>query len=210
MGPLGNLVDLLEANGAVVVRESFDTHRINAISVWHPGLGPVFAVNRDLPPDRQRFVLAHELGHMVMHEGEPPRDTAELEADSFAEEFLMPASEILSDLRDLDLARAAALKPYWRVPMQSLILRAEHLSVITSGRSRSLHALMNRKRYLPVEPLQFEREEPSIVNQMMTVHLVDHEYSLSDFSRILGLPEERLPLEVRSPQSRNGLRLMTN
>ncbi|MEU8631130.1 ImmA/IrrE family metallo-endopeptidase [Amycolatopsis sp. NPDC048633] len=205
MGPLGNLVNAVELAGGVVVRRDFGTHRINAISVWHPDSFPLFVLNSTLTPERQRFVLAHELGHIVMHEGEPPRDDAEREADSFAEELLMPASEIQRDLQNLDLKRAAALKPYWRVPMQSVILRAEHLGYITTSRCRSLHAYMNKLGYLPIEPMPLEREAPSVLRDMVQVHLGDHAYSVDELARGLGMPSEDL-LDEFAPDLRPTLR----
>jgi Zn-dependent peptidase ImmA (M78 family) len=192
IGPVGNLVNAIEKAGGVVVRHDFETHRINAISVWHPAAPALFVVNSTLTPERQRFVLAHELGHMVMHEGEPPRETAEREADRFAEEFLMPAVEVTSDLKGIDLKGAASLKPYWKVPMQSLILRAEHLRIITSARSRSLHAYMNKLGYLPVEPLSLDREEPSVLTNIVDVHLSAHEYTTDELANVLGMPPQHM------------------
>ncbi|WP_075978721.1 helix-turn-helix domain-containing protein [Actinokineospora bangkokensis] len=192
MGPVGNMVNAIENAGGVIFRNDFGTHRINAISVWHPGAPALFVVNSTLTPEQQRFVLAHELGHMVMHEGFPPRDYAEREADRFAEEFLMPAASVTSDLRGIDLKRAATLKPYWKVSMQSLILRAEHLGLINSGRCRSLHAYMNKLGYLPVEPFPVEREEPSVLVDMVQVHLDDHEYTTKELADVLGMPRNKM------------------
>lgn len=196
MGPAGSLVALIESAGGVVIRKDFETHRINAISIWHPGSSPIFVLNASLTPERQRFVLAHELGHMVMHEGEPPREEAEREADLFAEEFLMPAAEVRSELREMDLRRAAALKPYWRVPMQSLILRAEHLGVISNGRCRSLHAYMNKLGYLPIEPMPLDREEPTVLADMFSVHLDEHGYSFAELADTLGMYEDEFVREM--------------
>jgi Zn-dependent peptidase ImmA (M78 family)/transcriptional regulator with XRE-family HTH domain len=192
MGPVLNLVSLVEAAGGIVVRQEFESHRINAISVWHPGVGPLFTLNRTLSPESQRFILAHELGHMIIHEGEPPREEAELEADQFAEELLMPAAEIAGDLLDIDVRKALALKPYWRVPMQSLILRAQHLDIITYGRSRSLHAYMNKAGYLRSEPMPLEREQPTVLDDMVRIQLTEHGYSTAELAALLGMLEENL------------------
>jgi Zn-dependent peptidase ImmA (M78 family)/transcriptional regulator with XRE-family HTH domain len=199
MGPIGNLVNIIEAAGGVVARWSFDTHRINAISVWYPGSGPLFVLNGALSAERQRFVLAHELGHMVMHEEEPPREAAEREADIFAEEMLMPEAEVARDLHAIDVRKAIALKPYWRVPMQSLILRAEHLGVITTRRSRSLHAYMNKAGYLTVEPMPLAREEPQVLREMLRIHLTEHHYTTAELAEILGMVEEDLLAELPVP-----------
>lgn len=198
MGPVSALVAHVEGARGVVVRRKFGTHRINAISVWHPGSVPLFVLNESLTPERQRFVLAHELGHMVMHEGEPPREEAEREADLFAEEFLMPAAEVRSDLHGIDLRKAATLKPYWRVPIQSLILRAEHLGVISNSRCRSLHAYMNKLGYLPIEPMPLEREMPTVLADMYKVHLRDHGYSVRELAEMLGVFEDELLRDLPS------------
>jgi len=57
-------------------------------------------VNKNDPPTRQRFTLAHELGHAVLHSGENlidyrrnlegSNDRKEVEANKFAAEVLMP------------------------------------------------------------------------------------------------------------------------
>lgn len=202
IGPVPGLVGLVEAAGGIVVRQDFETHRINAISVWHPGIGPIFALNKGLSPETQRFVLAHELGHMIIHEGEAPRDDAEREADQFAEELLMPGAEIMSDLLDIDVRRAVALKPYWQVPMQSLILRAEHLDLITSGRSRSLHAYMNKAGYLRLEPMPLEREQPAVLDEMVRVHLTEHDYTPSELAEMLGIRDGNLTTDLPVSQPR--------
>jgi Zn-dependent peptidase ImmA (M78 family)/transcriptional regulator with XRE-family HTH domain len=202
IGPVGNVVNAIERAGGIIVRHDFETHRINAISVWHPGAPALFVVNSTLTPEQQRFVLAHELGHMVMHEGEPPRDEAEREADRFAEEFLMPAVAVSSDLKGIDLKRAAALKPYWKVSMQSLILRAEHLGIISSARCRSLHAYMNKLGYLPIEPLPVPREEPSVLSDIVQVHLDDHDYSPEELAKVLGMPRTQFVNEFTHRRNR--------
>lgn len=202
IGPVGNVVNAIECAGGVIVRHDFKTHRINAISVWHPGSPALFVVNATLTPEQQRFVLAHELGHMVMHEGEPPRDDAEREADRFAEEFLMPAAEVASDLRSIDLKRAAVLKPYWKVSMQSLIIRAEHLGIITQARCRSLHAYMNKLGYLSAEPFPVPREDPTVLNDIVQVHLDDHDYTPDELAKVLGMKRTQFMDEFTTRKNR--------
>ena len=72
-----------------------------------------------------------------------PTPTMEEEADRFAAEFLMPASDIKSDLKEMTIEKAAYLKPFWRASMQSLIYRAKTLKVITAGQENYLNRQMS-------------------------------------------------------------------
>ena len=51
-------------------------------------------MNSDMPGDRHRFNLAHELGHALMHRHSTGE--CESEANRFAAEFLMPKEEKVS------------------------------------------------------------------------------------------------------------------
>src|SRR5690625_25682 len=67
-GPIGNLTRVLEGSGIIVVHTDFGTPEQDGMTFQAPEVPPIIFVNKDLPPDRLRFTIAHELGHIVMHE----------------------------------------------------------------------------------------------------------------------------------------------
>jgi Zn-dependent peptidase ImmA (M78 family) len=83
--------------------------------------------------DRLRLNIAHELGHLVMHQ--PLRTTVaqvESEAYQFAAEFLMPTDAMQDEIRPpFDLDMFAGLKRRWGVSIQALIVRSKELGIIT-------------------------------------------------------------------------------
>ena len=91
-GPVSDLVATLESGGVAVLRRDLGTTRMDALMSWPKGGRPVVLLGDHAPGDRQRFTVAHELGHAVMHA--VPRDDQEMEADQFASQFLMPQQEI--------------------------------------------------------------------------------------------------------------------
>lgn len=187
IGPVENLTQTLEAAGGIVYRIDFGTRLLDAVSHRVPGMPPLFFVNADAPADRVRNSLAHELGHVIMH-GLPTRDM-ESEAQRFASEFLMPAETIRGQLFGIDLSRAAQLKPYWRVSMQALILRARDLECITRKRASRLFMQMSSLGYRTVEPVGIAPEEPVLAQQIMDLHSRVHGYSVEDLVEIAGIPE---------------------
>ena len=97
--PLPNLVQLCESRGVRVYSLPPFADAVDAYSVWR-GTYPYVFLARRKTPERIRFDLAHELGHLVLHSAESEETTAqEREADAFASEFLMPAASILEYLR---------------------------------------------------------------------------------------------------------------
>lgn len=204
LGPIKNMFTTIEAAGGVIYEIPFGTHRLEAVSHWPPGSFAIFLVNADSPPDRIRWSLAHELGHVVMHS--IPTDAMETEADRFAAEFLMPEREIRPSLDRLDLKRAAQLKAYWRVSMQALIRRARDLSCIPPSRAVRLFAELSGLGYRTNEPVEIPRETPTVLRAALATHRREHNYSLQDLAAMSGMPEEEF--ERLHPMERPALRLV--
>lgn len=99
--PLPNLVHLCEANGVHVYGLPPVAQAVDAFSNWY-GAQPLVFLARQKSPERSRFDLAHELGHLVLHTHtscEGARDQ-EKEADAFASEFLLPEAVIRRTMRN--------------------------------------------------------------------------------------------------------------
>lgn len=211
MGPITNMSTALERAGVVVVRYDLTSPKISAISMGPIDAAPAFIVLNDgMPADRERFTLAHELGHLVMHTGASHVANAEEEADAFASEFLMPAAEIQPQLVGLDIYKAFELKQYWRVSGAAIIRRARDLGQITDARYRSLNVIRSQRGWSKNEPYPFSRDEPTLLGQLVRVHLEDHEYDEDELAGVVGLftPEFRERLPVPGDGKKRHLRLV--
>ena len=188
LGPVQNLTRTIESAGGIVVRGSFGTRKLDAISQWLPGQRPLFFVNGDAPGDRLRFTLAHEIGHIVMHTLHS--EDQEREANEFAAEFLMPGKEIKSDLRSLTMAKLGPLKQYWKVAMTALIRRARDLDQITDRQYRRFFTKLNALNYRINEPNPIPQEEPRLIKEIIEVHQTEHHYSTAEMSLAASLRVE--------------------
>lgn len=206
-GPVRNVVDAIEAAGGIVFRCPFETSKVDAISQWPldaPELPPVFFVNRDVPGDRERWTLCHEIGHIVMHH--VPTADPEGEADRFASEFLMPAEEISTELRDMTLQKAASLKARWKTSMGALIRRAYDLNRITERQYRYLNAQLSARGYRKCEPVPIPPEEPEVFQEIIELHRHAHGRDTQQLSSLVGMFEEDFRAEYW--QGLGGLRLV--
>jgi len=208
-GPVQDLIKTLEDAGVVIVPFDFETTKIDAIARWVPGMPPLIFMNERTPIDRRRFSLAHELGHLVMHH-EPDPDI-ERQADEFAAEFLMPEQDIRHDLRDLTIPKLAQLKRYWKQSMASLLRRAKELGAITTSRWESLMIEMSRRGYRTHEPVELDvkSERPSLLQELIAVHLKKLRYTDDELAHMMRLEPEELWSEYLRGWSRPKLRAVS-
>lgn len=190
-GPLPNLTALAEKAGALVIHSDLGGSSISGVTFAVPGMPPLIALNRDQPADRMRFSLAHELGHLVMHRF--PTPNMEQEAHAFAVALLMPAADIRPSFigRRINLETLAALKPEWRVSMASLLMHSHKLGFLSENQHRYLWKQISARGYRLREPpeLDFERERPEVLGQIVRLHFEALGYSVADLAQMVSLHE---------------------
>lgn len=114
----------------------------------------VIGVNKDHHPHRQRFTIAHEIGHFLLHRSSDRvfidaapvffrdentssgRDPQEIEANQFAAELLMPERELraLVSVQPIDVfddAGVRRLATHFGVSAQALTIRLTRLGLVS-------------------------------------------------------------------------------
>jgi Zn-dependent peptidase ImmA (M78 family) len=148
---------------------SFDS-RLRPVVVLNP-------IKRD--HYRQRFDVAHELGHLVMHgDAEPGGHIVEEQAHRFASELLMPAAEIRDRLPATMGGNVwvtlAKLKEQWGVSMQALLFRARQLGRLGDVSYRNAMTTISARGWRRDEPgLITTIEQPSLLPR--AIELLDQE-----------------------------------
>ena len=191
-GPVFDVTNALERNGCIVVAHNFGSSRIDGFS-QRASYPPCFLhLNAQLPPDRWRWTLAHELGHVVMHfEPTASPKLVEQQANLFAAEFLTPAREIGPQLDGLTFQKLGGLKREWKVSMQALITRACHLRVISEGQRRSMYMRLSKAGYRTREPATLDPpvEKPFLMRLLAQRHLDELGYSRAELCDLLAMSE---------------------
>jgi len=184
-GPVKDLVKVLEDHGVFIVKIDFGTPHIDGFTIVGDGRMPVVFLNSASPSDRTRFTLAHELGHLIMHESVRSMDTVDGEANAFAAAFLMPRDEIEAELKYLSLARLLSLKSKWKVSMGALLHRAKSLGAVTENQSRYLWMQMSSKGYRTQEPNPLPHEVPTLVAEVFEKYQSELNYSDEELCKVL-------------------------
>jgi Zn-dependent peptidase ImmA (M78 family) len=143
--PVEKIADML---GARIVRSDFN-NEISGLLVRR-GEEIVIGVAKEQAPTRQRFTIAHEIGHLVLHDAEEVHvdrefrvklrsqqsteaiDVDEIEANAFAASLLMPEHFLRADARKLsidfeDASKIDALARRYKVSSQAMTFRLMNL-----------------------------------------------------------------------------------
>lgn len=188
-GPIKSMTRVLESIGVVIVRRRMPT-KIDALVDSTPGSPTILLLSEDLLGGRQRFTLAHELAHMVMHTAlNFTYENLEWQADYFASAFLMPEHDIKSKLRNLTMERLIALSTEWRVSVQALVRRAFDLGVISERQYRSWNEQLGKSGYRTSEPYTIPIEEPSLLSSLIRIHMNDLQYTVTELADALAMEE---------------------
>lgn len=198
-GPVRSVSNVLDAAGVLVIPQFIETSDMDGMGVLLTDLPPLVFVNTNIPQDRLRFTLMHEIGHLVLHQSSSIREVSqeiEAEAHRFASAFLMPKQEIKPQLRDLSISKLAQLKRHWRVSMSALLMRAKELGTITPADERQLWRELSRHGWRKREPAQFDvhGESPGVLyEELISLYRSELMYSVERLAKVthLGISDVR-------------------
>jgi Zn-dependent peptidase ImmA (M78 family)/transcriptional regulator with XRE-family HTH domain len=211
-GPIPNLVNTAENNGAVVVRHSLDAETLDALSQWlRPEGFPLIVLNTDKNiAGRSRLDLAHELGHMVLHrhviESQLRRPETfrliEDQAFRFGAALLLPEHSFLEDLYSLSLDGLLALKLKWKVSVAMMIERLRRLGTVTDDQYRRLRINYSARQWNKEEPYDDEIpiEQPSLVLRALQLMVQENMQSIDQICATTGFSRQWVEVLLNIPQ----------
>lgn len=157
-----NFIELLE-DKAIRVGVIKGVDHFDACTLWYKD-EPVMVTKADLQGDRQRFNLAHELGHLVLRVDENLDE--EKCAHRFAGAFLVPAETLRRELGErryaLDPKELYLLKQKYGISMQALVYRAKDLGIIDEQAAQRIFRQFSAagwRKNEPGEPLLPEKPQ---------------------------------------------------
>lgn len=192
--PVNDFVKLLEKNGVIVYFFDYNfiseqNKNFDGVSFYVKGV-PVILINDKIQNARKMLTLAHELGHLIMHNNSSfiisnTRDI-EKEANQFASEFLAPKNILRSELVRLNFEKLFQLKAYWKVSASALLYKAKETTLTADQYRRWITQMAPyRKR----EPNDFDLEKPILLKKMFSV--CEEEFiNKEDFFNEFGMSKE--------------------
>jgi Zn-dependent peptidase ImmA (M78 family) len=206
--PIPNLVELLQERGIKVLLVDSDANIDGLAALVRRSRGEpvrVIVIRRGLHGERQRFSLAHELGHMVM-EVEGDERFQEKAAHRFAGAFLMSAEALWSNVgrhrSSIGWSELFALKQLFGASIQAIIYRCSDLGIFPASLSQRLFQQYARLGYRSApnyEPNHLPEEEPSRFERLCYRALAEGAISEPKAAELLDISVRELNSRMQEP-----------
>lgn len=227
-GPIDNLIFHAEQNGIILTSFSTTTNDIDAFSqkiVIDNEERYVVALSKNKnTASRLHFDVAHELGHIMLHDWEDDIENLspvefrnrEQQANNFAAAFLLPKESFIKEIGMYadKLSYYIELKRKWKVSVAAMIRRAKNLGLMSYDKYQSLMRQMQKLGIRKSEPLDdvLVTAQPSLLKTAVEMLINDNvltaqemlqelsaEYNLSLYSKdveeLLGLVRGTLNID---------------
>ncbi len=204
IGPIGNLMTIIQKNGFYVSAMDFGERKLDAFSVWYDNKPYIFLSKDKVSNARIRFDIAHELGHLLMHADtyneEDIKNNKDLnakledEANRFAGAFLMPKTSFSPDIYSTSIEHFINLKLKWLTSISSMIYRCESLNLLNENQIQYLRLQMTKRAYWYREPLDnnIPIETPTATKQAVQLIIDNNIVTPSQFIEAIGCYAEEI------------------
>jgi Zn-dependent peptidase ImmA (M78 family)/transcriptional regulator with XRE-family HTH domain len=177
VGPISNLVTLLENKGVILCRYEVEEEDIEAFSFWSGPRPFIFLSSHKDSAVRARYDTAHEFGHLILHrwigpeELEDPKTLKQIEAEAnrFAGALLLPRKSFPNEVYTSRLDAFIPLKKRWKVAIQAMIYRCKDLFIFDEAQITNLYKQISFRKWRTKEPLdnEIQFEQPRLLKQAL-------------------------------------------
>lgn len=206
--PIPDLIDLFETQGIRVFRIDLEgtNPEFDGLAA-KAGQLPILVVASNWPGDRQRFTLAHELGHLMLAGRLAGDLEAERACNRFAGAFLAPRPALLQELgphrSSIEPKELALLKEEFGLSMAGLLHRAQELGIVSASWRAGQARQFREKGWNITEPGNPYPAEKTHVFEQLVFHALAEGYIGE--SKAAELMQIRLE-ELRESRSLDGTR----
>lgn len=193
LNPIPDMIDTLESRGVMVICTDVETQQKFDGLAGSIGRTPLIVVSKQQAGDRQRFTLAHELGHLVLHGRLTANQDEEKACNHFAGAFLLPEQTLTQYLgqqrRALEAQELYMLKQEFGISMLAVLMRAHQCGVISESLKKHYLLAFSKKGWRKQEPgKKYSQENTYLFKQIVYRALGEDYIGESKAAELLGMP----------------------
>ncbi len=190
--PIPNLINMLENIGILIIEINNTDGRFSDFD----GLSevvkdiPLIVLLNDIDGERQRFTIAHELGHLVLNIKDENLNEEKM-CNKFASSLLMPKEAVINEFgisrNNISFYELRAFKSEYKVSMAATVYRLKELNIISEYLFKKINISFSSKGYKKHEPDPIESEKSNQFKRLVHKLEVDNIISLNRACELLGI-----------------------
>lgn len=203
VSPIKNLTQLAEKNGIIIAEANMSNAKLDAVSRWIIDRPYIMLTENNESSVRRRFNIAHELGHLILHNSvesihdlssKDLKNILESQANLFASHLLLPTRAFEESLLSTSLDYYLDLKKYWLVSIQAMIYKTYHIGLINEDQRLYLNKKISWNKWRTNEPYDdvIKVEKPSLLKQVYWMIVNNDVLSQNTLNNTFKLPKDEL------------------
>lgn len=201
--PVNNLISLAEANGIIVSESTVSDNTLDALSRWIVDRPFIMLTNNQEASVRRRFNVAHEIGHIILHNSIESiydysnvelKNIIEKQANLFASHFLLPDEAFVDSILSTSLDYFVDLKKHWKVSIQAMVYKTHYLGLLNDDRYLYLSKQISTRKWRTKEPLDdiMVIERPSLLEKVYKVIIDNNIVTKNELNQSFNLPIDEI------------------
>ena len=190
--PIPDLINVLENIGILIIEIDNSTEKFSDFD----GLSeivkdvPLIVLLNNIDGERQRFTIAHELGHLILNIKNKNLN-AEKMCNKFASNLLMPKEAVINEFgisrNNISFYELRAFKSEYKVSMAAILYRLKELNIISEYLYKKINISFSSKGYKKHEPDPIKPEKSYQFKRLVHKLEVDNIISLNKACELLGI-----------------------
>ncbi len=190
--PIPDLINILENIGIVIIEIDNPDERFSDFDGLSEVVNniPLIVLLSDIDGERQRFTIAHELGHLVLNIKDENLNEEKM-CNKFASSLLMPKEAVMNEFgisrNNISFYELRAFKSEYKVSMAATVYRLKELHIISEYLFKKINISFSSKGYKRHEPYPIVPEKSYQFKRLVHKLEVDNIISLNRACELLGI-----------------------
>lgn len=197
--PIHNIIQLMEDKDIKVIEIEDKSNKFDGLATIIDNKYYVVVINKNMPLERKRFTLLHELGHIMLKFSNIDEKVQEKYCNLFASEILLSQKNTYNELgskrSNIALEELKNIQKKYGISIRAIIYKLGEIKIISQEKLAEFYKKINSNPALKseVDKSRFDGTENSNRFENLVYRSVSEEFiSLSKASSLLNIPLDEL------------------
>lgn len=190
--PIPDLINVLENLGILIIQIDNKDEKFSDFDGLSEIVNniPIIVLLKDNDGARQRFTIAHELGHLILNIKNSKLNEEKI-CNKFAGSLLMPKDAVIKEFGlsrlNISFFELKAFKLEYKVSVSAIVYRLKELNIISDYLYRKINIALSSNGLKKQEPIIITQEQSYQFNKLVHKLEINNIISLNKACELLGI-----------------------